>query len=420
MCMLSSVLRFHVACVYSFSSLLQSCRNEERSALLQFKESFIINSSISIVGAYPKVLSWKLGGKINNCCSWDGVECDEKAGHVIGLDLSSSCLYGSINSSISLFRLVHLQSLNLANNYFNYSQVPSAIRNSPRLRYLNLSDSVFSGEVPSEVSQLSKVSTLDLSVNLDRSPVRLLRPSACCAAPHLRLLGCSSQTGCNPCIPLCRKPTLHRHVTFPSSTSHHSNTTKWRCCTTTSELQMLVEVNDQRSSDSASVPTHKVTVHDRQRGVVHEFFVSELNYLYLRGNELTGPVPPTVGNLSRLVNIELTENNLCGPFPESFYSIINLRNLCLDSNSLSGVVEFDRLLKLENVIQIFVSMNRLELVTAARSANATLPQLRVLGLRSCNIRVSKFPKIPTKIAMVGRFGKQIAWGSTKIVMEHKH
>ncbi|KAL6126307.1 hypothetical protein ACLB2K_074358 [Fragaria x ananassa] len=72
---------------------------------------------------------------------------------------------------------------------------------------------------------------------------------------------------------------LHRHVTLPSSTSHHSNTAKWCRCKTTSELQMPVEVNDRRSSDSASVPTHKVTVHDRQSGVVHEFFVSEDQYI---------------------------------------------------------------------------------------------------------------------------------------------
>ncbi|KAL6175984.1 hypothetical protein ACLB2K_052620 [Fragaria x ananassa] len=84
---------------------------------------------------------------------------------------------------------------------------------------------------------------------------------------------------CNPCIPLYRKPMLHRHVTWPRIPTHHSNTTKWRRYTTTSELQMPVEVNDRRSSDSASVPTHKVTVHDRQRGVVHEFFVPEDQYI---------------------------------------------------------------------------------------------------------------------------------------------
>ncbi|KAL6208233.1 hypothetical protein ACLB2K_019184 [Fragaria x ananassa] len=42
---------------------------------------------------------------------------------------------------------------------------------------------------------------------------------------------------------------------------------------------MPVEVNDWRSSDSATVPTHKVTIHDRQCSVVHEFFVSEDQYI---------------------------------------------------------------------------------------------------------------------------------------------
>lgn len=166
---LSTIVKFHLVVANSLQSYTPPCSADEHSALLQFKQSFVINTSASSCyydyGAYPKTLSWKSN---RSCCSWDGITCDEETGHVIGLDLSSSCLYGSINSSSSLFHLAHLQSLNLANNHFNYSRVPSAIRNFPRLRYLNLSDLIFSGEVPSEVSQLSKVSTLDLSVNLDR------------------------------------------------------------------------------------------------------------------------------------------------------------------------------------------------------------------------------------------------------------
>ncbi|KAK9911581.1 hypothetical protein M0R45_035477 [Rubus argutus] len=132
------------------------CHDEESSALLQFMQSFTINASASgLVGAYPKVSSWKpaQGGNNTCCCAWDGVECDEETGHVIGLNLRSSCLYGSINSNSSLFRLSHLQRLNLANNHFNYSQNPTSIRNFPRLTLLDLSASVFSGRVPSELSQ---------------------------------------------------------------------------------------------------------------------------------------------------------------------------------------------------------------------------------------------------------------------------
>ncbi|CAN6704004.1 unnamed protein product [Malus baccata var. baccata] len=134
---------------YSSQKQYPSCPNEEKSALLQFRDSFTIDKSASrSPNAYPKVSSWKPAeGGNNACCSWEGVKCDEKTGHVIGLDLGSSCLHGSINSNSSLFRLVHLQRLNLSDNNFNYSQIPTSIRNFPSLTHLDLSTSVFSGRV---------------------------------------------------------------------------------------------------------------------------------------------------------------------------------------------------------------------------------------------------------------------------------
>ncbi|XP_068329640.1 receptor-like protein 6 [Pyrus communis] len=155
---------------YSSQKQYPSCPDEEKSALLQFKDSFTIaNSASRSIDAYPKVSSWKPAeGGNSTCCSWEGVECDEKTGHVIGLDLGSSCLHGSINSNSSLFRLVHLQRLNLSDNNFNYSQIPASIRNFPSLTHLDLSTSVFSGQVPSELSLLSKLTYLNLALNLDR------------------------------------------------------------------------------------------------------------------------------------------------------------------------------------------------------------------------------------------------------------
>ncbi|KAL7249985.1 hypothetical protein ACSBR1_012052 [Camellia fascicularis] len=95
----------------SSSSAQPLCHEDESSSLLQFKHSFFINKSASRdPSAYPQVESWKkLEGKSNDCCSWDGIECDHDIGHVIGLDLSISFLYGSINSNSSLFNLVHFR-----------------------------------------------------------------------------------------------------------------------------------------------------------------------------------------------------------------------------------------------------------------------------------------------------------------------
>lgn len=88
-----------------------------------------------------------------------------RTGHVIKLDLSNSCLQGSINSSSGLFNLIHLEWLNLAGNDFRYPEIPPGIANLSRLSYLNLSDSFFTGQIPSEILVLSNLVSLDLSGN---------------------------------------------------------------------------------------------------------------------------------------------------------------------------------------------------------------------------------------------------------------
>ncbi|KAI7995279.1 hypothetical protein LOK49_LG11G02177 [Camellia lanceoleosa] len=67
------------------------------------------------------------------------------------------------------------------------------------------------------------------------------------------------------------------HRLFPSPKS--SNSLNFRRRTTSSELQTPVELTGRSGSHSQSVPTHKVTVRDRKRGLVHEFFVPEDQYI---------------------------------------------------------------------------------------------------------------------------------------------
>ncbi|KAL8552829.1 hypothetical protein ACS0TY_001498 [Phlomoides rotata] len=81
------------------------------------------------------------------------------------------------------------------------------------------------------------------------------------------------QTPCNACILMNRKSAPLRHsypqnnIIFPKN----------RRVIIVSELRTPGAVNG--SSQSPSVPSHKVTVHDRERGVVHEFFVPEDQYI---------------------------------------------------------------------------------------------------------------------------------------------
>ncbi|TXG67651.1 hypothetical protein EZV62_008926 [Acer yangbiense] len=80
----------------SFANL---CSHDQSSALLRFKQHFSFVKSASDDDSchtqlhYPKMKYWE---EDTDCCSWDGVTCDMVTGHVIGLDLSCSWLYGII------------------------------------------------------------------------------------------------------------------------------------------------------------------------------------------------------------------------------------------------------------------------------------------------------------------------------------
>nr|XP_048330842.1 receptor-like protein 6 [Ziziphus jujuba var. spinosa] len=160
------LLLLDIVVANSLNSVGSTCHDDERCALLQFRESFLIDKSFSLCN--PKVLEWNSHG--SNCCLWDGVQCDEQTGRVIGLDLSSSCLFVSINSNSTLFNLVHLQRLNLAGNNFNYSQIPAAIGSNrnlngylPELHHriplkeLMLYESGFPGTLPSSIHMLDSL-----------------------------------------------------------------------------------------------------------------------------------------------------------------------------------------------------------------------------------------------------------------------
>ena len=162
------------------------CPTDQSFALIQFKNSFSVpnENSFSLhcdkyhgIHSYPKTNSWING---TNCCSWDGITCDKITGQVIGIDLTCSHLQGNLNSNSSLFSLHHLQRLNLSYNDFSGSTMSSKFGWFANMTHLNLTKSNLIGEVPYEISYLSKLVSLDLSRNGmmridDRSMQRLIQ-----------------------------------------------------------------------------------------------------------------------------------------------------------------------------------------------------------------------------------------------------
>ncbi|XP_050363799.1 receptor-like protein 7 [Argentina anserina] len=511
-----------------------SCHDDESFALLQFKRSFVIDEFASIGDdAYAKVLSWKPAAA-KGCCSWDGVECDKRTGYVIGLDLSSSYLSGSINSNSTLFHLVHLQRLNLADNDFNQSQIPTTIRNLPMLHYLNLSGSFFSGDIPSEISHLSKLSSLDLSDNTDITGERSLKlnqsnlrrlvqnltsveqlhlSSVLISAPvphsmanlstltsllleycdllgefpvsilklqSLKFLNVESNPDLvgffpafeqtSPLISLRVSRTRFSGV-LPFSIEKLQSLNELvasRCNfsgllpSSLGSLRKLVYLDLSNNTLTGSIPASLTTLtqlsylsldNNHFSGYIPSSLgnLTQLTTLLLATNQLTGPIPPSlgkltelteldlsgngisgyipssIGNLNQLERLSLSSNQLTGPIPssignfsklieldfysnhlnssipESLFNLTSIVTLYLDSNRFSGKLNFFMFQKLQSLLILYLSRNKLELLleeTRYTNATTTFPNFITLGLGSCNI--TEFPSFL-------RYQKNLRW-----------
>ncbi|XP_028112676.1 receptor-like protein Cf-9 homolog [Camellia sinensis] len=267
---------------------------------------------------------WKKSG---DCCSWEEVTCDWSNGHVIGLDLNCSQLRGTIQDNNTLFHLRHLQSLNLAFNDFNLLRISSEFGSFASLTHLNLTYSNFSGQIPSRISHLSKLISLDLSYlneyycyyyyegRIEQHTFNmLLRKLTQLRELHLDWLNISS-------------PLPHALLNLSSLTSLNLFYCQLRSKFSESIFlfPILRELNVQGNS--------KLTVE-----------LSKLTSIILKSNILNGTILSWLFAQPSLVDIDLSDNKLQGPIPGPVYELQNLTVLVLSSNNLSGVVELDKLL----------------------------------------------------------------------------
>nr|XP_023925785.1 receptor-like protein Cf-9 homolog [Quercus suber] len=461
-------------------------------ALLQFKESIVVNNCASHDPySFPKVASWKLDGVSGgDCYSWDGIECDKDSGHVIGLDLSGSCLHGSINTNSSLFSLVHLQNLNMAFNDFNNSNID----NLSMLKHLNLSNSSFSGQIPSQISGLSNLVSLDLSFNIDSSYQRLLKltsPNFSSLLPnltrieklHLSYVDMSSivpsvsnnfssltslhlddcgllgefppgilqlpnlkflSVQCNEYLTghlanFERNSTLeaiHLGETsfsgeLPTSIGNLNSLNELEICSCNfsgllpfslgniSHLKVLDLTNNSfrgevpSSLENLCQLTYLSLCHNNFSGSNFPRFgelnklkyliicnfnlncripylanLTQLGFLRLSSNQLTGQIPSWLMNLTQLIHLDLSFNKLHGPIPSSVIRLKNLEFLHLFQNHLSGTVELDMFAKLKNLTKLHLSLNHITFLSKT-SPNTTVQKFKHIGLASCNL--SEFP-----------------------------
>ncbi|WMV56486.1 hypothetical protein MTR67_049871 [Solanum verrucosum] len=331
---------------------------DQSLALVEFNKTHVVDKSLASFNcvfyeaqkSYPKTSSWNMN---KDCCSWDGIICDEMTGHVIELDLSCSQLVGKIDSNSSLFQLFHLQRLNLSGNNFSNSHISPKFGRFSSLTYLDLSHSSFSGQIPSEISHLSKLQSLGLSggdfpsfldaeLRLPSHDFKLLLQNL----TQLRELDLSD-VNISSTIPLnfsSHLTTLRLEGTglkgiIPESIFHLSN------------LQVLdLDGNNELSGNFPKTKWNSSSsLVELYLGKVNFYgnllpeslgYLTSLQLLVLGSCNLSGPIPTSLWNLTHIEYLILENNHLEGSLPLFSSGLQNLFQLSLSNNSLNGELPF--------------------------------------------------------------------------------
>ncbi|KAL8506431.1 hypothetical protein ACS0TY_017351 [Phlomoides rotata] len=232
-------------------------------------------------------------------------------------NVESNSLTGEVPQSI--FNISTLIDLILSMNNFSGSLPTSIGTMLPNIRNFILTRNRFNGTIPSSISNLSKLEILDLSNN--------------------------SFTGQIP-ITLGNMSSLQR-LTL-SNNFFANNVSK-------PEQDFLSSLSNSKSLTTINIDSNPISgVLPKSIGLGN--MTLSLEQFTAHSCEFVGRLPDEIGNLTKLVSLNLGYNELTGSVPTVLGSLKNLQKLDLYGNKLQGAVEF--LCYLENLFSVDLRENR--------------------------------------------------------------
>lgn len=232
----------------------------------------------------------------------------------------------------SLLALQDLVDLDLTNypNMFNAGQIPVFIGSFHKLRYLNLTDSFFTGAIPPQLGNLTRLQSLEIcqsdTAYYEDKPHKGLYArnlewlSQLTSLKHLVL--------CN--IDLSRaKDWIHVVNKLPSLTyidlhnSHLPNSIPSHLSSSNSSKSLAFVDLSGNHLESSSLWTLLFN---------HSYIVE----LYLSSIQLRGPIPNGLGSMISLSHLDLSCNQFERGFSNSFKGLCSLQSMDLSQNKLTG------------------------------------------------------------------------------------
>ncbi|KAI7731215.1 hypothetical protein M8C21_030815 [Ambrosia artemisiifolia] len=133
-----------------------------------------------------------------------------------------------------------------------------------------------------------------------------------------------------------------------------------------------------------------------------EWVSTNLKFIYVTGNRLSGSIPPFLGNISTLEQLSLENNMFSGNIPVELGKLKNLNLLVLTANNLTGELPME-LNSLTNLTQLRIDSNYF----SGKIPNlGSLTQLRMLELQGSGLE----GPIPASISLLTNLSQLILRG----------
>ncbi|PRQ48695.1 putative protein kinase RLK-Pelle-LRR-XII-1 family [Rosa chinensis] len=219
----------------------------------------------------------------------------------------------------SIFNMSTITTINLGYNKLSGSLPANLGHGLPNLQVFPVGTNHLSGVIPKSISNASELWILDLGRNSFSGFI----PSTMCLLTNLEWVSF-----------------FNNNLTIDISSL---------------EVNILSCLANLRNLKTLSLESNPF---DAKLSISFSNFSASLQNIYLGNCSFRGNIPSDVGNLSRLILLALEDNQLSGPIPSSVGRLLNLQGLYMYNNTLQGYIP-DELCQLGNLVDLYLDGNQL-------------------------------------------------------------
>ncbi|KAM3280951.1 hypothetical protein P3S67_027971 [Capsicum chacoense] len=407
---------------YSHSITLALSNETDQQALLAFRN--VITS--------PRHFLANNWTKNTSFCSWFGVTCSSRRKRVVALALPNLQLQGTISPSLA--NLSFLSVLNLGNNSL-HGDIPYVLGHLPRLRVIDIQNNQLQGRIPTRLFQHQRVQVISLafnklggemwkgpwnvpklrSLNLrNNSPTGIIPPSVGNATNLMNFSLSGNRINGNI-------PKEIGNLSQLAILDLHDNQLTGNIPATLFNISLLLAVSLRINClfghlllDEADIASNMMFLsisHNQISGPIPTNIcqLTELKVLSISFNNIIREIPRNIGCLSKLEEFYVGDNPIKGIIPTSMGNISTQQNLYCGNNCIVGQIPLE-LGKLSNLRQLSFVQNY-NLTGHIPEAIFNISSLEIIVSVPTTSRVEFRPLL----AFIFRTLKDFSWGKFRTI-----